>query len=547
MSSEWETSSTTVCGESCDTYPSSSTSTHYDLEKGTPPSAVAHSYPGSGNKENPYIVDFMEGDPENPLHFHNCRKWIITSQLAFATWTISFSSSVYSGGLEKMARELHISDNVAILGLSLYVLGFALGCAWLFNVFAPMGEMYGRRLVFFITLASYTVFQLEGFLTGIFGSSPLTNAPSQIADIWNARERGLASAIYSGMPFLGPIIGPVVGGYVVMKLNWHFNFWLMFIFSLLALLSGAIFTPETYAPVLLRRRAAKLAQESKGIIHYVSIHDLNRPKSITRLMLANLSRPFVFLVTEPIVLCVALYISTVYGTLYALFAAFPIVFQQHHHFTSAQGGLAFVGIGVGIVAGLASTPIQNRIYWRAMEKSETGRAAPEARLHQAMVGGVLVPIGLFWFAFTASPSVHWLVPIVGSAFFGIGIAQILQSLTSYLMDAYELYFASAVASTIVLRSVCAAFLPQVVPSMFERLGDEAAMSIFAVLGLICTPIPFLFWRYGRWLRSKSGVAFKESSLDPPSQITTRCETMSEKDDKVGSVAAACRALELRPS
>ncbi|KAJ7046532.1 MFS general substrate transporter [Mycena alexandri] len=537
MSSEWETSST-VCGDSVDTHPSSE-STQYDVEKATALSAPTHSYSGSGTKEDPYIVDFSEGDPENPLNFHNCKKWIITSQLAFATWTISFSSSVYSGGLEAMARDLHISDNVAILGLSLYVLGFALGPL----IFAPMGEMYGRRLVFFITLASYTVFQLEGclggsnvyallscrLLTGIFGSSPLTNAPSQIADIWNARERGLASAIYSGMPFLGPIIGPVVGGYVVMKLDWHFNFWLMFIFSALSLLSGAIFTPETYAPVLLRRRAAKLAQESNGIVHYVSTHDLNRPKSISRLMLTNFSRPFVFLVTEPIVLCVALYISIVYGTLYALFAAFPIVFQQHHHFTSAQGGLAFTGIGVGIIIGLGSTPIQNRVYWRAMEKSETGRAAPEARLHQAMVGGVLIPIGLFWFAFTASPSVHWLVPIVGSAFFGTGIAQILQSLTSYLMDAYELYFASAVASTIVLRSVCAAFLPQVVPTMFERLGDEAAMSVFAVLGLVCTPIPFLFWRYGRWIRSKSSVAFKESSLDSPSQTTTRCETMSEKD------------------
>lgn len=127
----------------------------------------------------------------------------------------------------------------------------------------------------------------------------------------------------------------------------------------------------------------------------------------------------------------------------------------------------------------------------------------------------------------------------------MGIAQILQSLTSYLMDAYELYFASAVASTIVLRSVCAAFLPQVVPTMFTRLGDEVAMSVFGVLGLACTPIPFLFWvsssrtlrtaaclsplqRYGRWIRSKSRLAFKEAS-STDSQMTTRCETMSEKD------------------
>ncbi|KAJ7285595.1 MFS general substrate transporter [Mycena rebaudengoi] len=555
MSTEWETSST-VCGHSCDTHPSSSgSSTQCESEKQT-------TYPGSGTLKDPYVVDWGLEDPENPLNFANNRKWIITSQvicsplssldasnaqaiipqLAFCTWTVSFSSSVYSGGLEYMARDLHISDNVAILGLSLYVLGFALGPL----MFAPMGEMYGRRLVFFITLALYTVFQLEGclggndiyallscrFLTGIFGSSPLVNAPAQISDIWNARERGLASAnlflhavprpkSVLHLPFLTHevkcflVIGPIVGGYVVMQLDWHFNFWLMFIFSALSLLSGAFLTPET------------LTLQSTGIVHYVSVHDVNCPKSISQAMATNFSRPFVFLVTEPIVLCVTLYISIVYGTLYALFAAFPIVFQQHHHFTSAEGGYAFAGIGIGILIGLASTQIQNRIYWRAIEKSDTGRAAPEARLHQAMVGGCLIPIGLFWFAF-ASPTVHWIVPIIGSAFFGTGISQILQSLTSYLMDAYDLYFASAVASTIVLRSVCAAFLPQVVPVMFTRLGDEAAMSIFGALGLICTPIPFLFWRYGKWIRSKSSVAYKESSLDPCS-MSSPCETLSEKD------------------
>ena len=48
-------------------------------------------------------------------------------QLALATWTVSFSSSAYSGGLEYTMRDLHVSYNVATLGISLYVLGFALG------------------------------------------------------------------------------------------------------------------------------------------------------------------------------------------------------------------------------------------------------------------------------------------------------------------------------------------------------------------------------------------------------------------------------------
>lgn len=85
-----------------------------------------------------------------------------------------------------------------------------------------------------------------------------------------------------------------------------------------------------------------------------------------------------FIISEPIVLLLAIYISIVYGTLYALFSAFPIIFQQHKGFSPGQGGLAFLGVGIGIIIGTASQSIQNRIYWRQMDKSETGRAPPEA-------------------------------------------------------------------------------------------------------------------------------------------------------------------------
>lgn len=267
----------------------------------------------------------------------------------------------------------------------------------------------------------------------------MTNAGGTVSDIWNARERGLAAAIYATVPFLGPgeafsyyscypqlifylfgpVIGPIVGGFVAQnpRLGWRFNFWLMFMFSALSFIVGALTTPETvrvcslpslktfldavcniqYAPVLLRWRARSLHKDSGNVVHYVSKYDINRSTSFAQIMRTNLSRPFgglpllmlpcikliachhsVFIVSEPIVLLLAVYISIVYGTLYALFSAFPIVFQQHRGFSSGDGGLAFLGVGAGIIVGTATTPIQNRIYWRAMDKSDTGKAPPEA-------------------------------------------------------------------------------------------------------------------------------------------------------------------------
>ena len=85
------------------------------------------------------------------------------------------------------------------------------------------------------------------------------------------------------------------------------------------------------------------------------------------------------------------------------------------------------------------------------------------------------------------------MPILAGAPFGFGIAQILQSLTAYLMDTYNVYFASAIASTVVLRSCCGAAFPLFSPSMFNALGDQRAMSVFAALATVCMPIPILFW------------------------------------------------------
>lgn len=84
------------------------------------------------------------------------------------------------------------------------------------------------------------------------------------------------------------------------------------------------------------------------------------------------------MLTEPIVTLISIYVGVAYAILYALFAAYPIVFEEHRNFTPGQGGLAFLGVGLGIIIGACLTPIQNRIYWREMEKSPTGKAPPEA-------------------------------------------------------------------------------------------------------------------------------------------------------------------------
>jgi hypothetical protein len=97
---------------------------------------------------------------------------------------------------------------------------------------------------------------------------------------------------------------------------------------------------------------------------------------------------------------------------------------------------------------------------------------------------------------TTQPNVHFMVPILSGIPFGAGIAVILIGLVAYLMDTYTIYFASAVAATVVSRSVFAAAFPLFSPAMFARLGDQWACSVFAFMALVCMPMPLLFWVSG---------------------------------------------------
>ena len=88
---------------------------------------------------------------------------------------------------------------------------------------------------------------------------------------------------------------------------------------------------------------------------------------------------------------------------------------------------------------------------------------------------------------------HWIVPVIAGTPFGLSCAIIMQGLTQYLMDTYSIYCASAIASTVVTRSVVAFVFPLISPALYGNLGDAWACSVFAFLALACMPVPFLFY------------------------------------------------------
>jgi multidrug resistance protein len=425
-----------------------------------------HHYKGSGTEEDPYIVEFIPHDRRNPMQFPAWKKWLITLLVAFATLAVSFASSAYSGGISQIILQFGASQEIATLGISLFVLGFAIGPL----LWAPLSELYGRQVLFFGTYAMLTAFNAGAagaentqtliilrFLAGAFGSSPLTNAGGVIADMFSADQRGLAMSVFAGAPFLGPALGPIVGGFVAESVGWRWVEGVMAIFTGVLWITGSLTIPETYAPVILRRRAAKLSILT-GKVYKSKIEAQQGKKTIIAEFKTALSRPWVLLFREPIVMLLSIYMAIIYGTLYMCFGAFPIVFQRGRGWSSGISGLAFLGVTVGMIIAIILTfPDNNR--YKNIAKKNGGNAPPEARLPPAILGSIFLPIGLFWFAWTNYPSIHWSVSIIGTAPFGFGMVLVFLSITNYLIDAYTVYAASVLAANSVLRSLFGAAFP----------------------------------------------------------------------------------------
>ncbi|TEY62317.1 hypothetical protein BOTCAL_0164g00160 [Botryotinia calthae] len=477
------------------------------------PEVLNYSYKGSGTEQDPFVVEYIPGDRRNPLNFTMLTKWTITILLAFATLAVSFVSSAYTGGVEEIIETFNVSSEVITLGVSLFVLGFAIGPL----MWAPLSELYGRQVLFIGTYAMLTVFNAGAagaqniqtllilrFLAGSFGSSPLTNAGGVIADMFSAAHRGVAMSIFAVAPFLGPVIGPIVGGFLGESEGWRWVEGLMAIFTGALWIIGSLTIPETYSPVILRRRANKMSSMT-GKVYKSKMEVDNGSKSLSAEFKTALSRPWILLFTEPIVLLLSLYLAIIYGTLYMMFGAFPIVYQIGRGWSSGIGGLAFCGVAVGMISAALYSLWDNGRY-NATAAKHNNAAPPEARLPPALIGSICLPVGLFWFAWTNSPSIHWIVSIIGTAPFGFGMVLVFLSVMNYLIDAYVLYAASVLAASSVLRSLFGAAFPLFTTYMYNNLGIHWASSIPAFLALACVPFPFFFYKYGASIRMKCKFA-----------------------------------------
>ncbi|KAI1390872.1 putative MFS transporter [Hypoxylon trugodes] len=448
-------------------------------------------------------------DPGNPKNFSTARKVLVTLNLAFMVFISAFSSSVLSPATEQLSEEYGISTEVCILATALYVLGFAFGPM----LFGPTSEVLGRKYplaigifisaMFTIPVAvaqnPQTVFVCR-FLAGTFGVAPLSIAGGALADMYDPLSRGIAVAGFASASFLGPVAGPIVGGFVTMShLGWRWTQWITLIAILTFLLMFLIIVPETYGPVILSRRAEKLRHETRNwALHAKADERRITAKNIGQVYVL---KPWIMVVQEPILALITLYIGFIYGFLYLCFEAYPIAFEQQRGWNLGVGALPFLGITVGVLVGIAIIILHTKT--RMRRKTEAHGEVPEERLIPMILASFLMPIGMFWFAWTSNPHITWVPQVISSCFLGCGILLIFLQGLNYLIDVYKMNANSAIAINAMFRGVLGAGFPMFSTYMFHNLGVPWAMSLLGFFSIAMIPVPILFYIYGAKIRKWS--------------------------------------------
>jgi hypothetical protein len=222
---------------------------------------------------------------------------------------------------------------------------------------------------------------------------------------------------------------------------------------------------ETYKKILLKNRAKRLGLEPPA----PAIPPGRSPLGF--LFFVTLTRPIRMLFTEPVVASLSVYIAFNFGVLYGFFAAFPIIFESPYpevkvyHFNTGESGLVFLAVGVGVLIGTAIVVTIDRLYYvpKTLRRRAQGNLEPlpaEERLYAMMIASFLVPIGLFWFAWSAKEDVHWISPVLATIPFACGNYMIFANAMSYKLDAYGgLTAASASAANGLARYMLAAVFP----------------------------------------------------------------------------------------
>ena len=182
------------------------------------------------------------------------RKWWTLASVSFALFMIMLDNTVVNVALPTIQSDLGID----VAELEWVVTGYALSFAVLMLSGGKIADMVGRRRVFMIGLA---IFTLASLLCGLAGTAELLIGARVLQGVGAAcmmpatlsiitatfppRERGAALGIWAGVSAMALAIGPLVGGLITEHIGWNWIFYINVPVGLVGLVAARLIIPES--------------------------------------------------------------------------------------------------------------------------------------------------------------------------------------------------------------------------------------------------------------------------------------------------------------
>ncbi|KKY20425.1 putative mfs multidrug [Diplodia seriata] len=422
-------------------------------------------------------------DPENPFNWPLSRKWRVTILACSITFLSGLSGTALAPTAPLLTSTFHLApDSSRDVPPTYYpIFAWTLSAGVVPLLLLPLMETrYGVRTPYILCV-----------LVLALSTIPQALAPS------GAYPLLVAIRVLSGgaAGVLQNVTGGIVGDLAVYAALVPASF---------------ILLPETRGGVILSRRAAAI-RHSTGR-QDVHAEDEEGHLSLSELLKDAVGRPLRMLTTEPLVACSTLWSAFCFGNALLFTQSIPRVYGELYGWESWRAGVVQAGLLVGVTLG--------KTKWQSSD-SETGNRGesekergeteaeeetflPEARLYLAVPASFLgLSGGLFLYAWTALPSIHWLAPTAGLVLVGAGIFTVVTAASNYVEDAYSRYAASALAGVAFGENLTGAFLPLAEQALYTHLGLRWASCLLAFVAVALSFAPVLLLWKGEVIRKRS--------------------------------------------
>ncbi|KAL4869221.1 hypothetical protein BDV12DRAFT_208662 [Aspergillus spectabilis] len=430
-------------------------------------------------------------DPENPLNWPTSRKVTITLLVSLAQ-LICISTASYLG----------LGETETQISFSIFILNQAFGPF----VIGPLSEVFGRKPLW-VGCTTYVLWNslcpvgkskailIAGrLLSGAGASCGVILSGPIVADMYHTKDRGKSLALAGLFPYLGPALGPIIGGLVSQQVSWPWLFWVMSISAAVVIVAGVICLRETFAPVVLQRKAVRL--------HGTSTR--SSAKVLSSKIRISLQRPLRLLIFRPVIQTLAFALAVDFGIYILVLSFFARVFTDQYSRDATASSLHYIAIGLGTTLAAQAGGQAMDILYRYLQRRqpEDSTPPPEARVPLFFIGVLMGPIGLFWFSWSSQARVAWIMVDIGAAIFTIGSFVGSQAILAYLLDEFAGHSASAMAAVRMLSNIFGFAFPLLAPQLFDRLGYGWGNSVLAFVWIgVLFPVPVLLWFWGKEIRA----------------------------------------------